>query len=431
MNIVHITPGAGGMYCGNCFRDNALVHELRKQAHSVLMVPLYLPLNLDEPDETVGTPIFFGGINVYLQQKAGVFKLLPKPVHQWLSSPQLLKWASGRAAKTRAEDVGELTLSMMRGEEGKQALELDQLISWLKTQKPPDVVCLSNALLIGMVRRLRRDLNTRVVCTLQGEDSFLDSLPENVREAAWDLLAERAKEVDLFVAPSKYYGDLMQKRLQLPAAKVRVVYNGINLEGFSAADALPSPPVIGYFARMCREKGLDTLVDAYVILARRNKIPDVRLKVGGGCGPSDESFATELEEKLEKAGLLPRAEFRPNLSRHAKQEFLRSISVFSVPALYGEAFGLYLLEAWASGVPVAQPRHAAFPELVEATGGGLICEPGNAESLANALESLLLDSARTRQLGEAGRAAVLAKFTAERMAEKMLAVFREATEAGR
>src|SRR4051812_2049534 len=179
------------MYCGNCFRDNALVHALRQLRHSVLMVPLYLPMTLDEEDESAGTPTFFGGVNVYLQQKSSVFRHLPRPMHQWLSSPAVLKWASGRAAKTRAEDVGELTLSMMRGEEGQQRRELDQLIDWLKGQKHPDVVCLSNGLLMGLVRRLKKDLDTRVVCMLQGEDSFLDSLPPKLREDAWGLLAQR------------------------------------------------------------------------------------------------------------------------------------------------------------------------------------------------------------------------------------------------
>src|SRR5204862_1851481 len=139
----------------------------RKQGHKVLMVPLYLPMTLDEEDESAGTPIFFGGVNVYLQQKSGIFKHLPRSIHQWLSSPQVLRWASGRAAKTRAADVGELTISMMRGEQGQQAAELEQLIAWLKEREKPEVVCLSNGLLIGMVRRLRRDLGTRIVCMLQ------------------------------------------------------------------------------------------------------------------------------------------------------------------------------------------------------------------------------------------------------------------------
>ena len=177
------------MYCGNCFRDNALVAALRQMGHTTLLVPLYLPMTLDEEDQSTGTPIFFGGINVYLEQKSALFRHSPKWLHKWLDSPVLLKWAAGKAAKTRAEDVGDLTLSMFRGEAGHQDRELNELIDWLKTQPPPDVICLSNALLVGLVRRLRAALRAPVVCMLQGEDSFLDSLPTSQRDAAWRLLA--------------------------------------------------------------------------------------------------------------------------------------------------------------------------------------------------------------------------------------------------
>jgi glycosyltransferase involved in cell wall biosynthesis len=262
---------------------------------------------------------------------------------------------------------------------------------------------------------------------LQGEDTFLDALPSGLRENAWRLLAERAKDVDLFVAPSNYYASAMQERLRIPDAKMNVVYNGINLEGFKPAGSRPHPPVLGYFARMCREKGLDTLVDAYMILRKRNRIPGLRLKVGGGCGPADESFVTELERKLEAAGLIQDVEFRPNLGREAKQKLIKSFSVFSVPALYGEAFGLYLLEAWACGVPVVQPRHAAFPELVATTGGGIVCEPGNTEALADAIEQLLLDPVQASSMGNAGRSAVLTEFSTERMAERLLQVYGQNT----
>jgi len=398
---------------------------MRQLGHSVLMVPLYLPMTLDEEDESTGTPIFFGGVNVYLQQKSTLFKHLPRPIHQWLSSPQILKWASGRAAKTRAADVGELTLSMMRGEAGQQAAELEQLISWLTQQRHPDIVCLSNALLIGMVRRLRKDLNTRVVCMLQGEDTFLDALPPGLRDQAWKLLAERAREVDLFIAPSHYYGERMRERLGLSADAVRVVYNGINLEGFKLREQPPATPVIGYFARMCREKGLDTLIDAYLMLRSENRIPGLRLKEGGGCGPADEAFVTELEGKLERAGVLKDVEFRPNLSRQTKQHFLRSLSVFSVPALYGEAFGLYLLEAWACGVPVVQPRTAAFPELIDFTKGGVLCEPGDARSLAAGIESLLLNQEEAMRMGKAAHEVVSTQLSMEKMAESVLHLYEK------
>lgn len=192
------------MYCGGCFRDNALVAELRRAGHHALMVPLYLPLTLDEPDQSAQTPIFFGGINVYLEQKSALFRHLPRWMLRPLESRTVLKWASGRAARTRAAEVGDLTLSMLRGEEGNQARELEALIDWLRTQEKPDVVCLSNALLTGMARRIKSALSVPVTCLLSGEDTFLDALPASVRDAAWRTLAERCREVDLFLPPSAY-----------------------------------------------------------------------------------------------------------------------------------------------------------------------------------------------------------------------------------
>ncbi len=76
-----------------------------------------------------------------------------------------------------------------------------------------------------------------------------------------------------------------------------------------------------------------------------------------------------------------------------------------------------------------QPRHAAFPEIVESTGGGLIAEP-TAAALAAAIEELLFNPARARALGEAGQRAVLQRFSVQRMAEDVLNVYREAALSG-
>jgi glycosyltransferase involved in cell wall biosynthesis len=434
MNIVQITPGAGAMYCGNCFRDNALVATLRQRGHSVLMVPLYLPLTLDEEDQTRGTPIFFNGINVYLEQKSEWFRGAPDWIHRLFASPGLLKWASGRAAKTRAADLGEITLSMIRGEEGNQARELEELIAFLKTQPKPDIICLSNALLAGMARRLKSELNAPVACVLQGEDTFLDALPESHRALTWRALAERCADIDLFIPPTNYFGNLMQERLNLPPERVRVIYDGINLEGYGVGPGTPAnaqsqdAPVLGYFARMCREKGLDTLVEAFIILKERNRIKNLKLRIGGGCGPADQPLVDTLRERLRAKVFHEDVEFFPNVDRAGKLAFLRSLSVFSVPALYGEAFGLYVIEALASSVPVVQPRHAAFPELIELSGGGVTCEPGNSRALADALEPLLLDPARARALGATGQKAVRERFSAGQMADNILRVYGETVE---
>jgi glycosyltransferase involved in cell wall biosynthesis len=426
MNIVQITPGAGSMYCGNCFRDNALVAALRRMGHSVLMVPLYLPLTLDEEDQSHGVPIFFNGINVYLEQKSEWYRSAPQWLHKFFASAQLLKLAASRAAKTRASDLGDITLSMIRGEDGHQARELDELIAFLKTQPKPDIICLSNALLAGLARKLKSELRVPIACVLQGEDTFLDALPDSHRALTWKTLAERCADIDLFIPPTQYFANLMRERLNLPEQRVRIIFDGINLDGYepSTIDHQPSTtPTLGYFARMCREKGLDTLVEAFIILKERDTVKNLKLKIGGGCGPSDLPLVESLRDRLRAKVFLEHVEFHPNVDRAGKQAFLRSLSVFSVPALYGEAFGLYVIEALASGVPVVQPRHAAFPELIESTGGGVLCEPGDPKSLADALESLLLDPSRPCALGQAGRKAVEEKFSAEAMAKETVRAF--------
>jgi glycosyltransferase involved in cell wall biosynthesis len=421
------------MYCGNCVRDNALVSTLRTLGHDALMVPLYLPLTVDELDQSAGNPVFFSGINVYLEQKSALFRRAPGWIHGLLTSRPLLRWAAGKAAKTRPADLGDLTLSMLQGEAGNQARELDELVAWLKQHAKPDVIFLSNALLLGMGRRLRRDVGAPVVCMLQGEDVFLDGLPEAYRGACWQAVAERAAEADLCIAPSRYFGDLMRKRLGLPADHVRVVYNGINLAGYpqstlpTAPSTLHAPrstlhdrtPTLGFFARMCREKGLDTLLEAYILLRQRGRVPGLRLRVGGSCGPADKPLVNALREKLRVARLEGESEFCPNLDHAAKLAFLASLTVFSAPALYGEAFGLYLIEALAAGVPAVQPNSGAFPELIAATGGGVICAAGDVQALANSIEELLLHPDR-HVFGQKAREAVFKNFSAEAMAREVV-----------
>jgi len=428
VNIVQLTPGAGAMYCGNCLRDNALVRALRGLGHQVLMVPLYLPLTLDEADQSAGTPVFFGGINVYLEQKSSFFRRAPGWLHRLLDSRPLLKWAASRSGSTQVESLGDVTLSMLNGESGHQARELDQLIEWLGQHEKPDVFFLSNALLIGMARRLKSDLGRPVVCMLQGEDYFLDSLSEPYRKQCWDTLASRAKDADLFLAPSHYFGDLMRKRLSLPPERVKIVYNGINLDGYPTQPAKREqhPPVIGYLARMCKEKGLDLLIDAFTILHKRGRLPGLRLRAAGSLGPSDQGFVESLRGKLRAAGLSEFAEFYPNIDRDAKVAFLQGLSVFSVPARYSEAFGLYVLEALAAGVPVVQPRAAAFPELIELAGGGVLFPAENPGALADALEPLLLDGKLAQAMGETGRLFVREHFSAESMAQNLLEALKEA-----
>lgn len=428
MKLVQLTPGAGGMYCGNCFRDNALVAALRRQGHDTLMVPLYLPLTLDEAP-TVSTPTFFGGINVYLDQLLPLHRRLPGWLRRLFDAPALLKLASGRAAKTKAEDVGDLTLSMLRGEEGNQARDLDELIRWLETQPPPDAVFLSNALLIGLARQLRQRLKTKVIVFLQSEETFLDSIPGELGRDCWEALAQRSADVDGWIAPTRYFADRMSERLRLSPDRVRVVPNGISLDGY---DRLPprtakrpgDPLTLGFFARMCPEKGLDLVVDAFIELRRRCHLPRLRLQVGGGCGPTDEPYVAEQRAKLAQAGLLEDATFHPNVSRDGKVRFYAECDVLSVPARISESFGLYQIESLAAGTPLVQPDRAGFAEILDDTGGGVICGPNTVEALVAELEPLLLNPVQLHELGRTGRETVFARYTDATMAAGVV----EATE---
>ena len=411
------------MYCGGCFRDNALVAALRRAGRDTLMVPLYLPLNLEEPDQSAGTPIFFGGVNVYLEQKYPFFRNAPQWLRRWLAAPGLLRGFGKRAAKIRPGETGDLTLSMLRGEEGRQAREIEELILWLKTQPDIGVVCLSNALLIGMARRLKKELKVPVVCTLQGEDSFLDALPDVHRRGAYALLTDRARDVDLFIAPSRYFAELMKKRLNLPDRQVKVVFNGIHLAGFGPAKEPPAPPAIGFFARMCPEKGLDFLVEAFLVLKMRNHLPDLRLLVGGSLGPSDQTFVNSVQMRLRRATAMQDTRFFPNPDRAAKQDFYRSLSLLCMPTKHPEAFGLYVPEALASGVPVVLPRQGSFPELIEASGAGVLCESKKPNALADTIESVLLHPDRYQGLREAALKSGREIFDIDRMARDMVQIY--------
>lgn len=428
MHIVQITPGAGGMYCGLCIRDNVLVAALRKLGHTVVMVPLYLPFTLDEPDQSAGTPIFFSGINVYLDQKSALFRRAPGWLRKFFTSRKLLKWAGSRAGNTRPQNLGELTLSMLRGEHGNQRRELDQLIAWLKTQPRADVVCLSSALLMGMADKLKAELRAPIICMFQGEDVFLDALPLAQRADCWNELSQRAKRVEVLAAPSRYFGGFMEGRLGLNPNSVQTVPNGINLDGYGASDLVargdpttPCPaPALGFFARMCADKGLDQLVDVFIEIRTRDRVKGLKLRIGGSCGPADEPFVASLRQRLHRSGFAADVEFCPNLDRSGKIAFLKSLSVFSVPARYAEAFGLYVVEALAAGVPVVQPKTGAFPEIIVESGGGILFEPNKPEAYVTALENLLLNPTRAAALGQAGRKAVLAKYSAESMARAMV-----------
>lgn len=429
MRLVQVTPGAGRMYCGNCLRDSALVAAWRRLGHDVLMVPVYLPLTLDEPAPHADTPIFFSGVTVYLDQTWPWFRKLSPSVRRWFSSPAILRLASRFAARTRPNQVADLTLSMLRGEEGNQARDLEDFVSFLRGNDRPDVVCISTALLIGVVRRIKQELGSKIACFLGGEDTFVDAMPEPWRGQIWDALKDRGREIDLFVAPSRFYAEYMQERMKIPPSRMCVIPPGVDFSGYPGEWELPRRhrtsqfPVLGFFARMCREKGLDKLVEAYVALKQSGLHPDLKLVIGGSLAQPDHKFVNALQKMLGSYDLLDDVEFRPNVDRKTKIKLLQSMTVFSVPASYREAFGVYLLEAMGAGVPVVQPPTNAFPEIIGATGGGVLAERDDPYSLAEGIQNLLSDDERRLELATRGYHSVREKFGANVVAQRYIDVF--------
>ena len=423
MRIVQLTPGSGGtFYCENCLRDGAMIPAMRRAGHDALMVPLYLPPYLDTPHAGPDAPVFFGGVNVYLQQKCRLFRTTPRWLDRLFDRPGLLRWVGRRAGMTSPRSLGETTLSMLRGEHGRQVKELRRLVEWMQQDGRPDVVVLSNALLVGLVRQIKQSLGAAVVCLLQDEDAFLDDLPSPYRRDSWETLLRRAGEVDAFVSPSRYYAEHMARRLALAAEAIHVVPVGLDPAGYAPARRPPERPAIGFLSPVSRVKGLETLVEAFARLKDAGGFERLRLRIAGGNSGAEKPFLREMRRRLDRRGLSGEVDFLPALDRRERIDFLQSLAVLSVPTRRPEAFGLFVLEALACGVPVVLPEHGAFPELVRATGGGRLCPPNDPAALAEELAGVLRDARAAAEMGRRGREAVLRDFHVDRVARRFLEV---------
>jgi glycosyltransferase involved in cell wall biosynthesis len=426
MRIAYITAGAAGMFCGSCMHDNTLVAALTAAGHDALLVPTYTPIRTDE-DDVSQRRIFLGGINVYLQEKLALFRHTPWIVDRVLDARRLLSWVSRFAISTRSEDLGGLLVSMLQGEHGHQRKEVAKLVRWLKTDVKPEIVNLTNVLLSGLVHQVKAELNVPVLGTLQGDDVFLDALAEPHRSRALALIKEHCREMDGFIATSSYYADYMSRYLDIARERIAVVYPGLNLRdhGGPRPESNGAPFTVGYFARVCPEKGLHILGEAFRLMQQQPGAPTARLRVSGWLGANHRVYFDDVRRTLTAAGLGDRFEYVASPDHASKVRFLQSVDVLSVPTVYREPKGLYVLEALANGVPVVEPRHGSFPELMEATGGGLLVEPNDPGGLAAALRSLADDAGHRAELGRKGKEAVHRRFHAAAMAEETVNIYRK------
>ncbi len=422
MRVACLAAGAGGMYCGSCLRDNRLVRVLRAMGRDVLLVPLYTPLRTDEPPAR-SERIRYGGISVFLEERFAWARKMPRALARLLASPALLRAVGARAARTAPADVADLTLSVLRGPRGNQARELDDLIELLRELKP-DVIVLPNLLFAGAAEAMRSELRAPIVCTLSGEDQFIDALPPAQRADALRLIRQASDAIDLHIAVSRYYARRAAEFFGLPPERIDYAPLGIAADQFPQAAPPPDRFRIGYLGRISADKGFPLLIDACRGLWESPRAIEVRC--AGTPGDVEAAGALAAADRFDRRDPRHALVFDGELDWDAKLRFLAGLHAFTLPTRYPEAKGLPVLEALACGVPVVQPAHGSFPELIEETGGGLLVRPNDPRELAAALLRLAEDDALRTRLGDAGRAAVRERFTDIRMAEESWKIFEKA-----
>ena len=412
------------MYCGSCLRDNAMATELIARGHDVMLLPVYTPTFTDEPNVS-SDHVVLGGISAYLEQYVPFFRKTPRWLDRLWDSKTVLSLASRKSLSTNPKMLGEMTVSVLKGEDGFQRKEIHKLIDWLKTEPPLDVINLPYTLLISLAEPLKQALNRPVLCTLQGEDLFLDGLTEPYRTEAMDLIRKQLDHVDLFLSVSEYYAGFMPGYLGIPEEKIHVVPLGINPNGFELREPHVSGSfTVGFFARVAPEKGLHVLAEAYRLLRQSGDLPEARLEVAGYMAADCKPYLAEIEAHLRKAKLGDEFHYRGVLDRAEKIAFLRGLDVMSIPATYDEPKGVSLLEAMACGVPLVQPRRGGFTEILEQTGGGLLVKPDDPEALARGILEIYRNKEHAAELGAKGFRGVREHYTSAHMADRLLRAYQ-------
>ena len=425
MKIVYLITGSGGtFYCGNCYRDMLYVRAIRKvPGIKVEAIPLYLPPDRKTTGNEIDKHVFFGAISLFLREKVPLFSKMPGFFDKVFDNGPMLKMASRLSGTTRTEGLEDITLHMIEGDNAFRKHEVDRLVRYLTRDGKPDVIHLSNALIIGLARQLKRRINVKIVCSLLNEDDWIEEMAEPFRSKAWKLIAAEASSIDTFITPSRYYRDFFIRKTGLPGNNISVVPLGFDPGITPVFAEKQHSPSIGYLCRVNQMNGFDKIVDAFIRLKSTSNFKDLTLHVCGGYTGDDKQFIREQIAKLREHGFKSSVKIYPEFQGNAKQEFFSNIDVMSVPVRKTDGYGLYILEANSAGVPVVQPATGAFSEILEITGGGVIYSPDTVEDLSMNLDKLLLDKELRYKLSVNGKKGVSENLSLEKMASNLSDIY--------
>jgi glycosyltransferase involved in cell wall biosynthesis len=427
MKIVYLITGSGGsFYCGNCYRDMLYLKAIRKvDGMTAKAIPLYLPADSTSREEGMDNHVFFGAISMYLREKVRFLRNMPLFLEKFFDLAPFLKLASQQAGTTRTEGLEDLTLNMIGGDNAFRNDEVDRLVKYLLKDGKPDIIHLSNALIIGLARQLKKRLDVKIVCSLLNEDDWVDDMVEPYKAKAWKMISREAVNVDSFITPSNYYRELFIKKTGVPGNNIFVVPLGFDPEPVEIPKEGSRAPAVGYFCRVNYHNGFDKLTDAFIDLKNKNLIPGLTLNVCGGFTGDDKPFIAEQIKKIRDKGYQKSIKIYPEFHGNKKLEFFRDVDVISVPVRKYDGYGLYILEANSSGVPVVQPATGGFPEIVKITGGGIVYEPDTVEKLSEELYRILTDNDLRDGLAQKGRKGVRSELSLDKMSQGLSEVYQK------
>ena len=416
MKILLIIPGSGDtFYCGNCFRDNLYAHALRNTGHDIVIMPLYLPLT--NKSFRADTPLFFPATSYYVSQKYYGKGKMPHVLERILDSQSVLRLASSFSGTTSAKGMEQMTLSMIKGDDKHFAQQTEKIIQWITNHDRPDIIHLSSSMLIGIAKAIKNRINIPVVCSLQDEEIWLDSLDNQFSQEAWTSIKNNVSYVDRFIASSKYYKSVALCKIP-GIGEIDIVYPGVNIEKYASL-YYPKNPTIGFFYRMSYENGLDILAKSFVQLKQENSIPNLKLKIGGGYTRENKSFVKSIRNILKSYSNDVIWSDHYNLNEHSA--FYKDISLICVPVRYNEAAGLYLCEAFAAGRPAVAPNTGSFGEIIE--NAGKLYLPNDCENLAKTLKQIFTDNTLYEELKDNALSLSNEKYKDTVAAEKLLKIY--------